>query len=63
MCRVYGVTRAGYYAWRERPVSGRVQQDEKLSAQIRRVHKESRCTYGSPRVYRELKELGVEVEW
>jgi putative transposase len=61
MCRVYGVTRAGYYAWRERPVSARRQQDEKLSTQIRHVYEESRCTYGSPRVYRELKSLGVEV--
>jgi putative transposase len=61
MCRVYGVTRGGYYAWRQRPVSISAQQDEKLSSQIRRVHEESRGTYGSPRVHRQLKSLGVEV--
>jgi putative transposase len=59
MCRVYGVTRGGYYAWRGRPVSMRARQDEKLRPQIKRVHEESRRTYGSPRVYRELKRVGV----
>lgn len=61
MCRVYGVTRAGYYAWCQRLPSARVQRDERLKMQIERVHRESRGTYGSPRVYRELKELGVVV--
>lgn len=61
MCRVYDVTRAGYYAWRERPISMRARQDERLKRQIERVHQESGGTYGSPRVYRELKGRGVEV--
>jgi hypothetical protein len=51
----------GYYAWRERRMSIRVQQDETLGTQIKRVHAESCGTYGSPRVYRELKGLRVEV--
>ena len=61
MCRVYGVTRAGYYAWRERPMSKRQQQDQTLKRQIERIHEESRGIYGSPRVYRELQDRGVEV--
>ena len=61
MCRVYGVTRAGYYAWRERAPSARVQRDDLLKAQIERIHQDSRGTYGSPRVYRELKGRGVAV--
>jgi putative transposase len=61
MCRVYAVTRAGYYAWRRRPPSSRVRQDERLKVKIERVHQESRGTYGSPRVYRALKERGVVV--
>ena len=61
MCRVYGVTSSGYYAWRKRPLSARAQQDEALKAQIERVHQDSGQTYGSPRVYRELHGLGVEV--
>ena len=61
MCRVYGVTRWGYYAWRGRPVSARAKQDVALKDQIERVHQDSGGTYGSPRVYRELRDRGVEV--
>ena len=59
MCRVYGVTRAGFYAWRGRGPSQRDQENESLSGQIRRVHQSSRGTYGSPRAYQRLQELGV----
>jgi len=61
MCRVYGVTRAGFYAWRSRGPSHRAQENESLSGQIRQVHQASRGTYGSPRVYQRLRELGVSV--
>ncbi len=59
MCRVYGVTRAGFYAWRSRGPSLRSQENETLARQIRQIHQASRSTYGSPRVYRRLHELGV----
>ena len=58
MCRVYGVTRAGYYAWRSRERSGRERQNEALADQIRAVHLESRGTYGSPRVHQALRRKG-----
>ena len=61
MCRVYGVTRAGFYAWRRRGPSLRAQENTSLSGQIKRVHQASRGTYGSPRVYQRLRELGVSV--
>ena len=48
MCRVYEVTRAGYYAWRSRERSQRELRNETLAGQIRAVHLESRGTYGSP---------------
>jgi putative transposase len=61
MCRVYGVTRAGFYAWRSRGPSLRTQQNVALSEQIKQVHQASRSVYGSPRVYRRLREMGVVV--
>jgi putative transposase len=61
MCRVYDVTRAGYYDWRKRAPSERAQQDGLLKRQIEQVHLESGSTYGSPRVYRQLKTQGVQV--
>jgi len=61
MCRLYGVTRAGYYAWRSRERSERERQNEALAAEIRAVHAESRGTYGSPRVHRALRKRGHRV--
>lgn len=34
MCRVLEVSRAGYYAWRARPLWARVQADRVLTARI-----------------------------
>jgi transposase InsO family protein len=61
MCRLYGVTRAGYYAWRSRERSERERQNEALAAEIRTVHAESRGTYGSPRIHRALRKRGHRV--
>ena len=61
MCRVYGVTRAGFYAWRSREPGLRAQENLSLSQHIRQVHQASRGTYGSPRVYRGLRQQGVSV--
>jgi transposase InsO family protein len=58
MCRLYGVTRAGYYQWRSRERSERERHNETLLGHIRRVHGESRGIYGSPRVHRVLRGQG-----
>lgn len=59
MCRVRGVSPSGYYAWRERPLSRRAGADVKLSAEIEAIHRESRGTYGVPRIHAELAERGI----
>ncbi len=51
MCRVVGVSRAGFYAAGKRTGSARAKRDEELRTQIRVVHQASRGTYGSPRVH------------
>jgi transposase InsO family protein len=59
MCRVLTVSRSGYYAWRIRPVSQREMANRELVEKIKAVHEDSWETYGSPRVYQELKAQGI----
>ena len=61
MCRLYGVTRAGYYAWRARGESARKRQNRGLAQRIRKIHQQSHGTYGSPRVHRALAQQGCIV--
>lgn len=61
MCRVYGVTRVGYYAWRSRKHSVRKRENAELATQIEAIHEASRGTYGSPRVYEALRQGGRRV--
>jgi hypothetical protein len=59
MCRVLGVSPSGYYAWRPRPRAPRARADGALTAQIQVVHRESRGTYGAPRIYADLAAQGA----
>jgi putative transposase len=61
LCRVVGVSRSGYTAWRTRPPSARARADQALTAQIRAIHAHSRQTYGSPRVRAALRARGQTV--
>ena len=57
-CRVLGVSRSGYYAWRGRVESARARADAALSERIAAIHQTSRGTDGSPRVHAELRATG-----
>jgi len=59
MCRVLKVSKSGFYSWRDRAPSARSQEDALLSEKIVRIHRDSRETYGAPRIHFELKTLGV----
>src|SRR3712207_269006 len=59
LCRMLGVSKSGYYAWRDRPPSRRTRQDALLTEKIRKIHSRSRETYGYPRVHAELRSLGI----
>ncbi len=59
LCRMLGVSKSGYYAWRSRPPSERRRQDALLTEKIREIHSSSRETYGYPRVHAELRSLGI----
>ena len=59
MCRVLKVSKSGFYGWRDRAPSARSQEDALLTEKIVRIHRDSRATYGAPRIHFELKTLGV----
>ena len=61
MCEQLGVSRSGYYAWKERPESERDKADRALAEVVTRIHRDSRGTYGSPRVHAELRARGQRV--
>ena len=61
MCRVLGVSASGYHAWQHRAASTRAVTDQQLLEQIRTFHRQSRGTYGAPRLHRDLRAVGVRV--
>jgi putative transposase len=55
MCDVLGVSKSGYYDWRNRPSSGREMANRRLDVQIKAIYSENKGRYGSPRITRVLK--------
>jgi transposase InsO family protein len=53
------VSRSGYYAGRKRKSSERQKHNETLLGQIRTFFERSKGTYGSPRILRDLREVGL----
>lgn len=58
MCEALGVSRGGFYEWLTRPRSRRSQDNDKLLVQIRTSFERSDSTYGSPRVWHDLRAWG-----
>jgi len=59
MCSVLKASKAGYYAWRKRKASYHDKRDEAITKTIVEIHRKSRKTYGSPRIHRALRKVGV----
>ena len=58
MCRVMAVSHSGFYEWLGRAPSQRSQDDARLTRLIRESFELSDRTYGSPRVWHDLRALG-----
>lgn len=58
MCRVLKVHRSGYYAWLKEPESKRSKEDHRLMKLITESHLASGRVYGSPKVHKDLREMG-----
>ena len=59
--RVLSVSASGYYAWLDRPLSKRAQEEMRLEVEIKAAHKRTRQTYGPERLQHDLSEHGVQV--
>ena len=59
LCRMLGVFRSGYYVWRSHTPSERARLDAVLSEKIEMIHRDSRATYGAPRIHAELRALAI----
>lgn len=59
-CRILGVSKPGYYRYRNRPTSPTQMRREWLTGLIREVHVASRGTYGYRRIHAELT-MGMDV--
>ena len=58
MCRILGVSSAGYYAWIDREPSAADQRRDELAEEIRAAHADVKRRYGSPRMHAELNARG-----
>jgi transposase InsO family protein len=59
--RVLKVSSSGFYAWRDRPLSKRDQEELRLEIEIKVAHERTRQTYGPERLQYALAEQGVRV--
>ncbi len=59
LCRVLGVSRSGFYAWRSRGPSAAEVRREELTEEVKDVHAEVQGRYGSPRIHAELVARGT----
>jgi putative transposase len=62
MCRVLAVSKSGFYAWNDRPLSKRAREDIALTAKVHEIHHWSRGAYGAPNIHAELADThGIKV--
>ena len=57
--RMMNVSTSGYYAWVDRPLSKRAQEELRLELEIRAADKRTRQTYGPDRLQGDLAEHGI----
>lgn len=58
MCQVLEVSRCGYYSWLNREPSPLEEENKRLLARIQEIYYQNHQTYGSPRIYRKLRQQG-----
>lgn len=62
LCRYFEVSRSGFYFWnQDLPINESFGSKSWILKKISEIFKMSKLTYGAPRIFRELKDLGVKI--
>ena len=61
LCRYFGVSHSRYYQWKSKSSCIRLTHKKEVCKKIKEIFTKSRSTYGSPRVYQELKKQNIMV--
>ncbi len=61
MCQVFHVNPSCYYKWIKRKQTKRSLRKTLIISEIQKIHNASHCTYGSPRITKELASMGIMV--
>lgn len=61
MCKVFNVSRSGYYDWLNRKPSARKISNQEALSLIREIYQKSRGRYGSPKITIELRNRGLPI--
>lgn len=61
MCKVFKVSKSGYYHWLNRKPSARQVDEQHALELIKEVYKTSKSRYGSPKITYELKKKGLQI--
>ncbi len=59
LCTALAVSRSGYYAWRDRPMSARTAEDHRLLPVLRRLHQQAREAYGALKLWQAVRDRGI----
>ena len=59
LCRYFSVSPSSYYHWKKGVLPPRMHLKISICDEINRIFKDSKETYGSPRVHQELKFKGI----
>lgn len=60
-CKYFSVSTSGFYQWKKGNSAPTLEAKEFIRQSIREIYKNSKNTYGSPRIYQELKAQGVSI--
>jgi putative transposase len=58
LCAAFDVSRSGFHRWRTAEPCERAREDARISEVLRAVHRQSRGTYGRPRLVAALRQRG-----